>query len=88
MQETLKGDMNILIPMVKASGLYYTHMLHFGWTPSEHHLSGLWKYSRGLHQECIIIFHLSFSHVHCKTFIKEVTRKNWEMIHGFLLLLS
>lgn len=51
MQVTLKGDMNILIPMVKASGLYYTHMFHFGWTPSEHHLSGLWKYSRGLHQQ-------------------------------------
>lgn len=48
MQVTLKGDMNILIPVVKASGLYYTHMFHFGWTPSEHQLSGLWKRSRDL----------------------------------------
>lgn len=49
MQVTLKGDMNILIPMVKASVLYYTHVFHFGWTLSEHQLSGVWKHSRGLH---------------------------------------
>lgn len=49
MQLTLKGDMNISVPMVKASGLYYMHMFHFGWTPSECQLSELWKCSRGLH---------------------------------------
>lgn len=48
MQVTLKGDTHILIPVVKASGLYYSHMFHFGWTPSERQLSGLWKRSRGV----------------------------------------
>lgn len=49
MQVTLKGDMNILIPVVKASGLHYAHVFHFGWTPSELQLSEWWRHSRGLH---------------------------------------
>lgn len=49
MQVTLKGDMNILIPVVKASGLHYAHMFHFGWTPPELQLSELWRRRRGLH---------------------------------------